>query len=175
MSRARGRAHLHLHTQYTPTAIHAKTQQPTDAEHVCTNGRVQSGGMAMLTTQKPTFGITWRDKSSSEPHFVLVLSASFKKFFFFKTQTPILQKLDDEVNKLRKLSQYLGDNWQCKWQQALVYISLALLYSLLSRRLNTQSTSRSTARRTPWSQTMKSCCAPRQQVHRTSKQPSTKF
>lgn len=72
-------------------------------------------------------------KSSSEPHFVLVLSASF--FLFFNTDTYTTKLIN-----FGKLSQCLGDNWQCKWQQALackVFISSALLYSLLSRRLNT--------------------------------------
>lgn len=133
MSRERGRAYLHLHTQYTPTAVHAKTPQPTDAVHVCTNERVQSGGMAMLTTQKPTFGITWRDKIIEWATFcsgsVCVL------FLFFNTDTYTTKLIN-----FGKLSQCLGDNWQCKWQQALaskVFISSALLYSLLSRRLNT--------------------------------------
>lgn len=48
--------------QYTPTAVPVKTQQPTDGQHVCTNERAQSGGMTMLTAQKQSLCITWRDK-----------------------------------------------------------------------------------------------------------------
>lgn len=37
-----------------------KSQQPTDAAHVSTNQRLQSGGTPVLTTGKTALGITWR-------------------------------------------------------------------------------------------------------------------
>lgn len=43
-----------------PLRLVTKSQQPTDAAHVSTNQRLQSGGTPMLTTGKTALGVTWR-------------------------------------------------------------------------------------------------------------------